>query len=59
MSCAQARFRIGNQQFESHHPPTYARVSMQNRSASSPTFSFTADDAPLQRKFNIYEVFAD
>ncbi len=39
--------------------PTHARITLENRSSTSPAFLFMVDDAPLHRKLKIYEVFAD
>lgn len=39
--------------------PTHARLTLENRSNTEPAFLFVVDDAPLQRKLGIYEVFAD
>lgn len=38
--------------------PTHARVTLSNRSTSKPAYLFRVDDAPLQRKLRMYEVFA-
>jgi len=38
--------------------PTHATVSLANRSTGSEAFLFLIDDAPLQRKMGIYQVFA-
>jgi gentisate 1,2-dioxygenase len=35
--------------------PTHAHVRVQNRSARAPAFVFVIDDAPLQRKLEIYQ----
>jgi gentisate 1,2-dioxygenase len=37
--------------------PTHAMVLASNASASKPAYLFIVDDAPLQRKMGIYEVF--
>ncbi|MDB5913420.1 MAG: hypothetical protein JWP22_2095, partial [Ramlibacter sp.] len=37
--------------------PTQAVVTLANRSLQSPANLFVVDDAPLQRKLGIYEVF--
>ena len=37
--------------------PTHATVSLVNRSARGPAYLFVVDDAPLQRKLGIYEIF--
>ncbi|MDB5896958.1 MAG: inducible gentisate 1,2 dioxygenase [Ramlibacter sp.] len=37
--------------------PTHAVVTLANRSLQSPAYLFVVDDAPLQRKLGIYEVF--
>jgi gentisate 1,2-dioxygenase len=37
--------------------PTHADVKLANGSATSSTYLFVVDDAPLQRKLGIYEVF--
>jgi gentisate 1,2-dioxygenase len=37
--------------------PTHAVVTLANRSSQSPAYLFVVDDAPLQRKLGIYEVF--
>ncbi len=39
--------------------PTHAKMRIRNRSDRAPAFLFMVDDAPLQRKLGIYEVFAD
>jgi gentisate 1,2-dioxygenase len=38
--------------------PTHAKVLLANRSTKVPAFLFQIDDAPLQRKCGIYEVFS-
>ena len=37
--------------------PTHAEVTLANGSGTQPAFLFMVDDAPLQRKLGIYEVF--
>jgi gentisate 1,2-dioxygenase len=37
--------------------PTHAEVRLKNRAPSSPTYLFIVDDAPLQRRIGIYQVF--
>jgi gentisate 1,2-dioxygenase len=37
--------------------PTHATVRLANRSSGSPAYFFIVDDAPLQRKMGIYQVF--
>jgi gentisate 1,2-dioxygenase len=37
--------------------PTHAEVRLANRSNRSPAFLFVIDDAPLQRRMGIHEVF--
>jgi gentisate 1,2-dioxygenase len=37
--------------------PTHAEVRLANGSSSSPSYLFVVDDAPLQRKIGIYQVF--
>jgi gentisate 1,2-dioxygenase len=37
--------------------PTHAEVRLKNGSPLSPTYLFIVDDAPLQRKMGIYQVF--
>lgn len=39
--------------------PTHARLTWTNASTAKPAFVFLIDDAPLQRKLGIYEVFDD
>jgi gentisate 1,2-dioxygenase len=39
--------------------PVHARVRLANRSATRPACLFRIDDAPLQRRIGIHEVFAD
>jgi len=38
--------------------PTHATISLSNASSKTPAMLFMVDDAPLQRKIGIYEVFA-
>ena len=38
--------------------PTHAQLRLANGSSKSPAFLFMVDDAPLQRRLGIYEVFA-
>jgi gentisate 1,2-dioxygenase len=38
--------------------PTHAEVQLDNASGTAPAYLFVVDDAPLQRKLGIYEVFA-
>ena len=44
-------------QSDTYAIPTHADVQVANRSAKKPAFLFMIDDAPLQRKLGIYEVF--
>jgi gentisate 1,2-dioxygenase len=37
--------------------PTHAEVRLANASKKSPSHLFTVDDAPLQRKIRLYQVF--
>ncbi len=37
--------------------PPHARVNIENSSAQTPLYLFMTDDAPLQRKMGVYEVF--
>jgi gentisate 1,2-dioxygenase len=37
--------------------PTHATVALANRSGKTPAYLFLIDDAPLQRKLGIYQVF--
>lgn len=37
--------------------PTHAGIALRNASGKAPAFLFVVDDAPLQRKLGIYEVF--
>jgi len=38
--------------------PGYSAVTLANRSSSSPTFLFVADETPLHRKLGVYEIRA-
>lgn len=35
--------------------PGYTRVTLSNRSASSPSFLFIADESPLHKKLGVFE----
>jgi gentisate 1,2-dioxygenase len=53
-------FRAGDQAFslieaDTCCVPCYAEVVLRNRSESSPTFAFIADEAPLHRKLGLFE----
>ncbi|MBS0339854.1 MAG: cupin domain-containing protein [Proteobacteria bacterium] len=39
--------------------PTHATVTLANGSSTNSTYLFVVDDAPLQRKMGIYQVFSD